>query len=864
MPPGRAPAGGFPVVTAATAIVPAFGEVDLTNCDREPIRIPGSVQPHGLLLILHPETLDVLQYGGDSGLLPVAPRPGAKLSALLPAPAVAELAALLDAAPLSERVAIEAALPDGHPIDLVAHRAEAGILLEIERLAAPSATRRGPLPVVQAMVARVQQAATLRGFWQAATDEVRRVTGFDRVMLYRFLPDGSGAVVAEARDPGIGSYLDLHYPASDIPKQARELYQRTWLRLIPDARYTPAPLRPALSPLTGGPADLSLCALRSVSPLHLEYLQNMGVRASMSLSVVRGGQLWGLIACHHRAPRHLPLATRDACEAFAQIFSLQLEAKEQAEDFAYAARLRSVHEGLVQVMAREEDLAFGLIKHRPNLLDFIASEGVALLIDGQYSAIGRVPEEAAVRALVAWMSETAGDGVVAFDRLPELWPPARDFAEVASGVLALSVSRDPRDCILWFRPEVLQAVTWAGNPNKPVEVSPEGARLTPRRSFEAWREMVRGRSHPWKAAEIDAAQALRVSLLEVVLRRMDEVAQERAMAKDRQDLLLAELDHRVKNTLANIQALVRHSSGGAATLEDFVGDLHRRLRSMAAAHSLLSRARWEGAELRSLVEQELGPHLDGQSGPARVAIAGPAVRLRPKAALAISLALHELTTNAAKYGALSAPGGMVHIAWGMSGGKLLLDWQERGGPPVSAPTRRGFGLLVIERSLAYEVNGRSRLDFAPAGVAFHVEMPLRQVTESSAVLAAQPPPAPPAPLRGVRVLVVEDAALVALELETALRVEGAEVVGPVARLEDALAVVKARLPDAALLDIDLDGVTVFPLADALAEAGVPFLLTTGYEPGLVLPARFAAVPVLAKPYRGEEATAALRGLLAKR
>ena len=853
---------------SAPAIAPAFGEADLGNCDREPIHIPGSIQPHGLLLVLHPETFDVLQAAGDGRLLgaaaPVAIPPGHAAAALLPAAVLAEIADLpAEPVPTTGR-ALEVSLPDGRRLDVVAHRSEAGLLVEIEPLEGAAATARpSSLPIVQTMLARLGQGGTAAAFCQAAAEEVRRVTGFDRVMVYRFLPDDSGEVIAEARHPDTGSYLGLRYPASDVPRQARALYLRHWLRIIPDAAYTPAPLVPPVSPLTGRPTDLSCCALRAVSPLHLEYLAAMGVGASMSLSIVREGRLWGLIACHHRTPRRLPVALRGACELFAQLFSMRLQACEEAEEIARAARMRRVQEGLVQVMAREEDLALGLIRQRPNLLDFIACDGVAVLIEGRYAALGQVPEEADVRALASGLGATARHHVLALDRLADAWPAAAGFADVATGALLLSVTRDPRDCVIWFRAEALREVTWAGNPHKPVEVTDGGARLGPRRSFAAWRETVRGRSRPWTAAECDAADSLRVVLLEVVVRRLDQVAQERQRAKDRQDLLLAELDHRVKNTLANIQALVRHASRATPGAEGFVADLNGRLRAMAKAHSLLSRSRWEGAGLRSLVEEELNPHLGEDAGTERVTLDGPDLRLRPKAALAVSLALHEVVVNAVRHGALSVPGGRVRLGWRIEGASLVLDWREEGGPPVSPPDRRGFGTLMIERSLAYEVGGRSRLDFAPQGLRWRAEMPLAQVTEAGvAPVGAARPSARPG-LRRRRVLVVEDSALVAMELETALRAEGAEVIGPHARIEDALAAIAVRRPNAAVLDIDLDGVAVFPLADALAARGVPMLFTTGYEPGLVLPPRFAGAPTLTKPYRGEEAAAAVVALLAE-
>ncbi|MFC7477114.1 HWE histidine kinase domain-containing protein [Dankookia sp. GCM10030260] len=267
-----------------------------------------------------------------------------------------------------------------------------------------------------------------------------------------------------------------------------------------------------------------------------------------------------------------------------------------------------MHEALVQVMARETDLAHGLLRNQPNLADFLARDGVALLIEGRYAAAGRVPGEPAVRALAAWLGERANEGVVAFNRLPEVYPPAEEFAEVASGALVLAVSRDPRDSIIWFRPEVRQTVAWAGDPAKPVETGPDGARLTPRGSFAAWRETVRGRARPWTAVEVETARALRASRLDVVLRRLDEVARGRGKPCERQEFLMAKLDHRVRNTLAGIQSLARTTGGNAMSLDSLMPEFSQRLQAMAQAHSRLARSRWEGAGLRALVDEEWRAH----------------------------------------------------------------------------------------------------------------------------------------------------------------------------------------------------------------------------------------------------------------
>ncbi len=232
--------------------------------------------------------------------------------------------------------------------------------------------------------------------------------------------------------------------------------------------------------------------------MHLEYLANMGVVASMSLSIIMDGKLWGLIACHHRTPRFLSHRLRMACELFAQMASAKLETRVGADELEAQLRSKRIHEELVTRMSREADLAEGLTRYKPNLLDYIPAEGVGLWLDNQFTGLGRTPRPEQIASLVAWLNETAADGVFHTDRLPLLYPPAAEYADVASGLIALSVSKIPRDYVLWFRPEAVRTVTWAGDPNKPVETMEGGQRMSPRKSFAAWRESVRLHSHPWR------------------------------------------------------------------------------------------------------------------------------------------------------------------------------------------------------------------------------------------------------------------------------------------------------------------------------------------------------------------------------
>jgi light-regulated signal transduction histidine kinase (bacteriophytochrome) len=523
--------------------------VELTNCDREPIHIPGSVQPHGALLAVDPKTLRVVQAGGDTSRI-FGAEPfellGESIMSLFPPDRVARLQTMLNTeGPMIRPMHTFSIVSkkDATTVDTFIYRSGEALVFELE----PTGENQpeDALALVQSMLARVQQAETTQSFCQGLAEEVRRVSGFDRVMVYRFLQDGSGVVDAEARGEDVESFLGLHYPASDIPRQARELYLNNWIRLIPNARYTPVPILPADDPRTGTPLDLSHSLIRSVSPIHLEYLANMGVVASMSLSIIMDGKLWGLIACHHRTPRFLSYRLRVACELFAQMASAKLETRVGSDEFGAQLRSKRIHEDLVTRMSGEADLAEGLTHYKPNLLDYIPAEGVGLWLDSKYTGLGQTPRPEQVANLVAWLNETAAEGIFHTDRLPQLYPPAAEFAEVASGLIALSVSKTPRDYVLWFRPEVIRTVTWAGNPSKPVETVDGGQRLSPRKSFSAWQESVRLHSRPWRNVEVEAAKTLRLSLMEVILRRIDQIAREREEAQVKQTALTAELDRRL-------------------------------------------------------------------------------------------------------------------------------------------------------------------------------------------------------------------------------------------------------------------------------------------------------------------------------
>jgi light-regulated signal transduction histidine kinase (bacteriophytochrome) len=538
---------------------PAFGIVTIDNCDREPIRIPGSIQPHGALLVLSRDLLDVVQAAGATlpfiGISPAELR-GRSIRELFSVELIAHLEknAAAAADPSKPTRAFRFDAFDGSGTIGVTALAQGPLLiLELEQLKGEALF--DPLSLVQSMVHNMQAIHGSLASCQTAAEQVRAVSGFDRVLVYRFLSDGAGEVVAESAAEGLEPYLGLRYPASDIPRQARELYLQNWLRIIPDAKYQPAPLHPDVNPFTSLPLDMSQLALRSVSPVHLEYLRNMGVRASMSLSLIVEGRLWGLIACHHASTHFLDHERRVTLELFAQMASYILETKISAEELSTRKRASELHDAMIASLSGEDDLARGLMLNQPNLLDYIHAGGVCVWMDGRIASLGRTPSKNQVKDLVAWLSENVVEGVFHSDGLPLIYPPAVEFKDVASGILALSVSRVPKDYVVWFRPELIRTVVWAGKPDKEISDTGSGMRLSPRRSFAAWEEEMRLRSEPWSSTDVSTAVALRQSLHEVVLQRIDLIAREREVARARQEILLAELDRRIQQWEATAQEL---------------------------------------------------------------------------------------------------------------------------------------------------------------------------------------------------------------------------------------------------------------------------------------------------------------------
>ena len=851
--------------------------IDLTNCEREPIHLLGAVQPIGVLIALSADWMVSRVSANIGEFFNTTPsdligRPSSTIFSSDAIHAMRNRLALLRSPDSMERMFRCDLTGDERFFDVALHMANGTVILELE----PSTERDygDATGTVRGMINRLDQTGDMMRFLNEGARQVRALTGFDRVMIYRFDHDQSGEVVAEAAKSGIGSFMGLHYPASDIPAQARELYKRSLIRMITDIDAVPVRMMPELDEHKK-PLDLSLAVLRSVSPIHVEYLRNMGVKASMSISIVVEGELWGLFACHHYSPRCPSFERRAVCELFSQMFSMRLESRERKTTVEFERHARDLCDQLLSAVASDETLLKDPEWLSSILMSAIPADGVGVWINGNYAFSGQTPDTRSFTRIIRTLGSTAAGKVFATDCIGDLVPDAAEFASVASGMLTIPISRTPRDYVILFRTERIRAVRWAGDPHKPVEYGPNGPRLTPRKSFDEWKELVEGRSEPFTRSQVRVAETLRATLIEVVLRLADEASIERKAASERQELLIAELNHRVRNILSLIRGLIRQSKPGeGVTIEQFVNLIDGRVHALARAHNQITDDHWGPAPLRSLLDAELAAYRSDSRD--RVRIEGPPLNLKPQAYSTMALVVHELVTNSAKYGSLTSANGAVELEWRRDNANdLIFDWRESGGPPVAKPQRKGFGSTIIENSLPYDLGGEARINYDADGFNAQFRIPARHVVEPSPASSGKlstvsgsyvPYPmagraADPNLLSGKRVLLVEDSLIIALDADDILRRLGAADVATDGTVRGSINILERDPPDIAILDINLGDHNSFPIADRLLELGIPFMFATGYGEQAKLPDEHRARTVLQKPYTLATMIRRLRELL---
>jgi len=579
--------------------------LNITNCDSEPVRTPGCIQAHGALLVLRACDLSILQASENTqAILGHEPREllGHSVAIVVNDEGATRLRSILATEPTDRNPIYAFTLPANGQLaalDVTLHTIDGAAMAEFE----PSG-RSQPTPrhdpnyysFIKKSVARLQAADTVHGFCQALAEEVRLLSGLDRVMVYKFHADHHGEVFAESRRSDLDPWLGLHYPAEDIPKPARDMFTKTWIRPVPDIQGELAEMTPLVNPDTGKPVDMTFCALRGVSVMYTEYLHNMGVSAGLTMALRRDNDLWGLIACHHYSgPHHVPYELRAACEFLAQVASLQHRAVEDRENAAYRLRLEEVNQQLLSVAAQTGGLA-SMTDGEPSLLGAMHASGAALFHRDRWWLVGQTPTAMQLEALGAWLVARLEAGpvvssVYATHALAADYPAGAAFADVASGVLAVHLSRSGQNLMMWFRPEVQKTVNWGGNPHdKPQVTGPHGPRLTPRRSFELFSESVQLQSTPWLEVEIDAVARLRALIMELVIVRAERLAglnADLARSNEELDAFAYVASHDLKEPLRGIYKYAQQMMEAPPANEDDKRKLDGLMRLTLRMDSLL-------------------------------------------------------------------------------------------------------------------------------------------------------------------------------------------------------------------------------------------------------------------------------------
>ncbi len=844
---------------------------DLTDCDREPIHLIQAIQGFGGLLVVNSDWVIVQRSINCHEVLGLDTLPdiGTPLSSLIIPRALDELGNLVEKIDVQEQVQriFGLRLVSGGPmLDCAVHESDRNLVMEFEPHAENDYIDH--LSIIGPTLSRLESIRQPQQLFDTAAKTVRQMLGYDRVMVYRFHPDGSGEVVAEDKQKEVEPFLGLRFPSFDIPQQARELFVRNRFRVIANTDEDQVPIEPAQG-TDGEPVDLSMSILRAHSQMHVKYMQNMGVKASLAIAIVRHGQLWGMFACHHNEPRLPAYSLRTVAEMFSQMFSLMLDRMLIGQSEDMRARGQRLHDQLMMRLAGGAQLADNLPMLEKVMGDIIEHDGVSVYINGDYRSDGAAPEAGQFEALLPQLAASPTSTIIASTCLREQIESASEFSDHVPGALIIPISRNPRDYLAFWRKPLTKKVRWAGKPAK--EVTPGTDRWQPRSSFSAWSESVEGRSDEWSHDTLLVAESLRVTLLEIILRMTDEASRERKRAQEQQELLIAELNHRVRNILNLIRSLVSQSQDDALSVSGFASIIGGRIAALASAHDNITRENWAPAPLSALFETEMGAYLNEKRE--RFVLNGEEVLIKPEAYTVLALVVHELVTNSAKHGSLCDSTGRLRVDISKTRtGDLEIKWRERGGPPVKPPTRRGFGSTIIERSIPFELKGEADLRFKLAGLEADFLVPARYIetvkdapdgiTHSDRGLETRSPDRSAGATQSAtvvpkHVLVVEDSMIIALDTEESLKRLGVKSVQVESSVSGALSSIEKRKPDFAILDFNLGTESSSPVAAALAENNVRFVLATGYSEIAQELDEMGASALLRKPYGRDELEEAL-------
>lgn len=819
-------------------------DLSLENCDNEPVHIPGHIQSFAIMIAADTSLSKITHCSVNAPTFfnkPTSDIIGANLHDLFEPTVIHDLNNTLSLSSARiQRERVTEIKVSGQAYDIWAHVSDDIPVIELELAQDEALTQNQSILNVRSLLARLNQNQDIEKSLKEAVTGLRLLSGYDRVLAYTFDETGNGEIKAEARGPELPPFLGLRFPKWDIPKQARAIMKKLPLRIISDVDGTPVnlladtPNRP--------PLDITLAASRGVSPIHMEYLRNMGVGGSMTLSIVVRGELWGLFAFHHSKPRNIGPGLRGAAELFAQFFSLQMEQRITSEFNqlrAYALEYQSV---LLNAVDKASDLSELIVEIATPLCALIEADGMALISGDAISHHGQTPPVEQIRKINNDLLKDAQTDIVVTDSLLE-----HGFtASPTAGAMILPLDEETQNTVLFFRNEASMSVKWAGAPKKKIIENEGELRLRPRGSFEVYQETVRGKSKPWEKKSIFTAEQARIALTKAdsaLFRRLSHKTERQ------RSIYIAELNHRVRNILSLIRSLSRRTQATSHSLEAYAKALERRISALGVAHDLAANRIAKGIIIHELFELEAKPFENIESP--QFFLQGKKFVLRSDTAPIFALIVHELMTNSVKHGALSVTTGQVSVDINEADDGVEIIWVETGGPITKDPTRKGFGLGLIQSAVPYELDGKSEIEFRPEGLHAKFWLPMNLLTPLPEAFNSQSGPSsrkkPVKDQMPQNVLIVEDSLMLAIDMADMLKQIGVETVEKCASVDQAKRAISGHTPDMAILDINLRDEQSFEIAYLLVQMNIPFCFATGYGSEFPVPEELHSYLVLTKP-----------------
>lgn len=825
----------------------------MQTCADEPVHIPGTVQPFSYVFGVSIETSDITYASGNcSDLFGQHPLALIGLGGrdVLGPEVWHGVRNAVSLSTIAQQTAMAGEFVINNQSCIVrAHQSDNQYVIEIEPAAEATLDAAGAIKTLTYLTEQIQRCDTEAQLFNVTVEMLQHLTGYDRVLIYRFDANFDGEVLAEAKQRSMESFAGLRFPHWDIPHQARAIMARVPLRLIRDVSQEPVTLlgRPGLPAL-----DTTLADCRGVSPIHQEYLRNMGVMGSMTLSVMVDGCLWGMISFHHRRPRLPEPTTRSLLTGFLLAFAGKLETLHQKSTLQ---RIKDLDNTLAHLQSPEDaEIRSILPTSAPLLMEVFKAHGIASLGAGEVVGLGALPDMEVIEALSALA--LSSNEILSVENLSNRLPDLVGKLYGVGGALVMGLHGDRTICL--FRNVIEREVVWAGNPQKSIAAENGRVQLAPRTSFSTYLEQVTGECDTWSENDIYLLGHLRTHL-----RAADRQLLMNKLSRQ-QSLMIGELNHRVRNILTLVRSVSLQARKQHTSVESYANALEGRIEALAVAHDIASGKPDKPISISYLIRQQLKPfepvmkkqvQIDGQGG-----------YLRPDVTAVFSLVLHELTTNAVKYGALKDNDGRVIISIVLEENGYRLTWREQGGPKVAPPKEIGFGMGMIEQAVPHELGGTAKVAFEPQGFSAdflfpsQIFQPAPSDQPSDAPLVIQKTSTLPEVidfLLSGNVMLLEDNFVIAKAMAVQIGELCAQDVSICATSEAALDLLTDEVPVFAVLDIDLGrGQTSMPVARKLLALGVPFIFVSGYGENSDLPEGLKDVPTLSKPLSSDEFRAA--------